>query len=99
MFGTRSLFLTSKAAFAADSGVLPASDMESNCPAAGSVPEAAKPKPVSLAVIPIADQVTYWASALGISSLAIKTGSYWIGFVYAAAFIIGVRMASFPAPN
>ena len=58
MFGTRNLFLPSKAAFAADLGVLPASDMESNCPAAGGVPEAAKPKPRSLVVIPSADQVT-----------------------------------------
>ena len=65
VFGTSSLFLTSKAAFASDSGVLPAGD--------GG------------------------ASALGICGIAMKTGAYWVGFVCAAAVIIGARMASFPA--
>lgn len=52
VFGTSSLFLTSKAAFASDSGALPASDDGTNCPA----PEAAKPKPGSLGVIPSAER-------------------------------------------
>ena len=93
MFGTSSLFLTSKAAFASDSGVLPANDSGANCP----VPEAAKPKPGSLAVIPSADRGAYGASAVDIYGIAMKTGAYWVGSVCAAAVIIGVRMASFPA--
>jgi hypothetical protein len=99
VFGTSSLFLTSKAAFASDSGVLPAGDGGANCPAPGPAPEAAKPKPGSLGVIPSADRGTYGASALGICGIAMKTGAYWVGFVCAAAVIIGVRMASFPAPD
>ena len=95
VFGTSSLFLTSKAAFASDSEVLPASDGGANCPA----PEPAKPKPGSLAVIPNADRGAYGASALGICGIAMKTGAYWVGFVCAAAVIIGARMASFPAPD
>ena len=55
LFGTSSLFLTSKAAFASDSGILPASDGKANCSAPGLAPEAAKPKSGSLAGIPSAD--------------------------------------------
>ena len=66
VFCTSSLFLTSKAAFALDSGALPAGD-----------------------------------GGLGICAVAMKTGAcaYWVGFACAAAFIIGVRIAPFPAPD
>ena len=99
LFGTSSLFLTSKAAFASDSGILPASDGKANCSAPGLAPEAAKPKSGSLAGIPSADWVAYGASALGICGSAMKTGAYWVGFVCAAAVIIGAHMASFPASD
>lgn len=95
VFGTSSLFFTSKAAFASDSGMLPAGDDGANCPAPGPVPEAAKPKPGSLVVIPSTDRCAYGVSALGIYGIAMKTGAYWIGFVCAAALIIVARMASF----
>ena len=75
-----SLFFTSKAAFASDSGMLPAGDSGANCPAPGPVPEAAKPKPGSLTVIPSADRGAYGASALGICGIAMKTGAYWVGY-------------------
>ena len=93
VFGASSLFLTSKAAFASDSGGLPASDGGSSCPAPG----AAKPKPGSLASVPTVDRGAYGASALGICGIAMKTGAYWIGFVCAAAVIVGARMGAFPS--
>ena len=93
VFGASSLFLTSKAAFASDSGRLPASDGGSSCPAPG----AAKPKPGSLASVPTVDRGAYGASALGICGIAMKTGAYWIGFVCAAAVIVGARMGAFPS--
>ena len=68
-------------------------------PAPGPAPEAAKPKLGSLAVIPSADRGAYGANGLGICGIAMKTGSYWVGFVCAAAVIIGARMVSFPAPD
>ena len=120
VFGASSLFLTSKAAFASDSGGLPASDGGSPAPGAakpkpGSLasdsvglpasdggsscpaPGAAKPKPGSLASVPTVDRGAYGASALGICGIAMKTGAYWIGFVCAAAVIVGARMGAFPS--
>ena len=99
VFGASSLFLTSKAVFASDSVGLPASDGGGSCPAPKPAPGAAKPKPGSLALVPTADRGAYGASALGICGIAMKTGAYWVGFVCAAAIIIGARMAAFPAAD
>ena len=85
VFGFASLFLTSKAAFASDSKGVPDGNSggQNSCPA----PSPGKPKP------PTSDRGTFGASVLGICSVAMSTGAYWVGFICAASFIIGVRMS------
>ena len=43
------------------------------------------------------DRGAYGTSALGICGIAMKSGAYWVGFVCAAAVIVGVRMAAISA--
>ncbi len=74
------VILTSRAAFASDSGVLPANNGGGNCPA--ETPAPGPGKPGSLAQVPTAE-----------CGIAMKSGAYWVGFVYAAAVIVGVRIA------
>lgn len=95
VFGASSIFLTSKAAFASDSGVLPANNGGGNCPA--ETPAPGPGKPGNLAQVPTADRGALGASALGICGSAMKSGAYWVGFVCAAAVIVGVRMSAVPA--
>lgn len=61
----------------------------------GPVPIPAKSG--SLSSVPTMDRGTYGAGALSICGIAMKSGAYWVGFVCAAAVIVGVRMASVPA--
>lgn len=74
-----------------------------SCPAPGSDPAGAPAPtpgtatPGSLANVPTAERGAYAASTLGICGIAIKSGAFYIGFVCAAAVLIGVRMAGVPA--
>ena len=72
-----------------------------SCPGAGSGPSgvpAPTPGPPtpgssrSLANVPTSDRGVYAASALGIYSIAMKSGAYYIGFVCAAAVLVGVHI-------
>lgn len=105
MFSISSLLLSSKTAFASDYGVLPANDGANgggSCPAPPSeTPGPGPAKPGGLANVPTVDRGAFGASALGICGIAMKSGAYWVGFVCAAAVIVGVRMAAIPAnaPN
>lgn len=94
VFSVSSILLTSRAAFASDSGVLPATNGATgggNCPAQTPVP--APKKSGSLATVPTAERGAFGASALEICGIAMKSGAYWVGFVCAAAILVGVRMA------
>ena len=69
-------------------------------PAPGSGPSGA-PAPTpglatsgSLGNVPTADRGAYGASTLVTCGIAVTTGAYWIGFLCAAAVIVGVRMVS-----
>jgi hypothetical protein len=102
VFGLSVVLLKSTAAFASDSGVRPTNsgaDGGGSCSGTGSPASEAPKKPGGLANVPTADRGAYGASALGICGIAMKSGAYWIGFVCAAAVIIGVRMAAVPANN
>ena len=103
VFGISVVLLTSTAAFASDPVVIPANNGANgvgNCPETGPTPSktpgpGAKPgKRGSLANVPSGEQGTYTASALGICAVAMRSGAYWVGFICAAAVIIGVRMSS-----
>ena len=48
----------------------------------------------SLANVPTPDRGAFGAGALGICAIVMKSGAYWVGFVCAAAVIIGARMAA-----
>ena len=103
MFGISGVLVRSTAAFASSNGVL--TDNGANgvgsCPGTGSPPSGTPgpgpAKPGGLANVPTADRGAFGASALGICAIAMKSGAYWVGFVCAAAVIVGVRMASVPA--
>ena len=102
VFGIGGLVLASSPAFASDSGILPVgTGGGGSCPEAGPTPSGTPtPRPEtsgSLARVPTADRGAFGASALGICGIAMKSGAYWIGFVCAAAIIVGVRMAAIPA--
>ena len=100
VFGIGSLVLASSPAFASDSEILPDSSGTgggANCPEPGPTPRPETAGTGSLARVPTAERGAFTASALGICGIAIKSGAYWIGFVCAAAVIVGVRMASIPA--
>lgn len=102
VFGISGALLRSTAAFASDNGMLPTnngSNGEGSCSGTGSPPSGTPgpAKPGSLANVPTADRGAFGASALGICAIAMKSGAYWVGFVCAAAVIVGVRMASVPA--
>nr|UKC63232.1 hypothetical protein [Haslea ostrearia] len=104
VFGIGGLVLISRPAFASDSGVLPNNNGAGgggSCPETGPT-QSGTPAPGpgntgSLAKVPTADRGAFGASALGICGIAMKSGAYWIGFVCAAAVIVGVRMAAIPA--
>jgi len=106
VFGIGGVLLTSKAAFASDSGVLPANNGANgvgSCPGTESTPSGipgpgpGPAKPGGLANVPTTDRGAFGASALGICAIAMKSDAYWVGFVCAAAVIVGVSMASVPA--
>ena len=104
VFGISVVLFKSTAAFASDNGVLPANNGangEGSCPGTGSPPSVTPApgpeKPGSLANVPTADRGAFGASALGICGIAMKSGAYWVGFLCAAAVIVGVRMGSVPA--
>jgi len=99
MFNLGGMILASTTAFAHEETVTsPGSSgsptYTSNCPA---------PDPVTvergLANVTRVDRGIYTASALGISGIAMKTGAFYIGFVCAAAVLIGIHMAGIPAKN
>lgn len=99
-FGIASLIVSSTPAFAEGEGSLTTSDTVTNngagsCPGAGSGPSGAPgpATPGSLANVPTADRGVYTASALGICGIAMKSGAFYIGFICAAAVLVGVRMA------
>lgn len=94
VFGISGVVLRSTAAFASDNGMLPANNGANG---GESCPETSPAKPGSLANVPTADRGAFGASALGICTIAMKSGAYWVGFICAAAVIVGVRMASVPA--
>lgn len=60
-------------------------------------PGPAKGAPGSLAKVPTAGRGVYTASTLGICGIAMKTGAFYVGFICAAAVLVGVRMAGVPA--
>ena len=108
VFGIASLLVSSTPAFAEGEGSLTTSDSNSgtvtnngasSCPGAGSGPSGAPAPtpgpapPGSLANVPTADRGVYAASALGICGIAMKSGAFYIGFICAAAVLVGVRMA------
>ena len=99
VFGISGVLLSSTIAFASDNGA----NNVGSCPGTGSPPSVTPSpspnpaKPGSLANIPTADRGAFGASALGICGIAMKSGAYWVGFVCAAAVIVGVRMAAVPA--
>ena len=102
VFGISGVILTSTAAFASDSGVLPANNGANDrgsCPGTGSTPSKTPgpATPGSLGNVPTADRGVFGASALGICGIAMKSGAYWVGFICAAAVLVGVRMAGVPA--
>jgi hypothetical protein len=106
VFGISGVLVRSTAAFASDNGVLTTNNGANgvgSCPGTGSPPSGTPgpgpgpAKPGGLANVPTADRGAFGASALGICAIAMKSGAYWVGFVCAAAVIIGVRMASVPA--
>lgn len=107
-FGIASLIVSSTPAFAEGEGSLTTSGTVTNngagsCPGAGSGPSGAPaptPGPTTpggLANVPTADRGVYTASALGICGIAMKSGAFYIGFICAAAVLVGVRMAGVPA--
>lgn len=111
-FGVASLLVSSTPAFAEAEGSLTTSGSNSgtvtnngagSCPGAGSGPSsvpAPTPGPPtlgSLANVPTADRGVYAASALGICGIAMKTGAFYVGFICAAAVLVGVRMAGVSA--
>lgn len=90
VFGIGGLVLISRPAFASDSGVLPNNN---GAGGGGSCPETGPTQSGTPAPGP--------GNALGICGIAMKSGAYWIGFVCAAAVIVGVhivgvRMAAIP---
>ena len=102
MFGIGGLLLTSSPAFASDSAISPESGGTGgggSCPEPPpSVTPTTRPETAgSLARVPTADRGAFTASSLGICAVAMKSGAFWIGFVCAAAIIVGVRMAAVPA--
>ena len=104
MFGISGVLLRSTAAFASDNGMLPANNGANgvgSCPGTGSTlsgtPGPGPAQPGGLANVPTADRGAFGASSLGICAIAMKSGAYWVGFVCAAAVIVGVRMAAVPA--
>ena len=100
VFGLFSIFLTSRAAFAANPEGVPGD----NCPVEpGPSPDTGPkpgpstptgPKPGSLATVPTADRGAFGAGVLAICNIAMQTGAYWVGFVCAAGFIVAVSMAN-----
>ena len=92
VFSISNVILNSTTAFAADNKALPANNDADPTSSPGS------PNRGSLANVPNSDRGTYNAATLGICGIAMKSGSYWIGFVCGIAMIIGVRMAVTP-PN
>lgn len=104
LFSISGVLLSSTTAFASDNGVLPSNNNAhggDNCPAppSNTPPSPGQTKPGGLANVPTIDRGAFGASALGICGIAMKSGAYWVGFVCAAAVIVGVRMASVPANN
>ena len=104
VFGISGVLLRSTTAFASDNGMLPANNGANgvgSCPGTESppsgTPSPGPAKPGGLANVPTADRGAFGASALGICGIAMKSGAYWVGFVCAAAVIVGVRMAAIPA--
>lgn len=110
VFGISGVLLSSTTAVASDNGVLPVNNGANgvgSCPGTGSPPSGTPgpgpgpgpgpAKPGGLANVPTIDRGAYGASALGICGIAMKSGAYWVGFVCAAAVIVGVRMAAVPA--
>ena len=101
-FSIASLIVSSTPAFAEGEGTV-TNDGAGNCPGAGSGPSGAPAPtpgvaaPGSLANVPTADRGVYTANALGICGIAMKSGAFYIGFICAAAVLVGVRMASVPA--
>ena len=101
VFSFSSILLRSTPVFASDNGMAPGN--MGSCPEAGSppsetpVPSPGHTNPGGLANVPTTDRGAYGASALGICGIAMKSGAYWVGFVCAAAVIVGVRMAAIPA--
>ena len=111
-FNISSLLVSSTPAFADGKGsITPAGSTSGTVtnngagqlPAPGSGPSgapASTPGPArsgSLANVPTAERGVYGASALSICGIAMKSGAYYIGFICAAAVLVGVRMVGVPA--
>ena len=94
-FGSSAAFADDSSLSTCNPGSNPGSGPGSNT-ASAPAPEPGR-GPGSLATVPSVDRGTYGASSLGICAIAMKTGSFWVGFVCAAAVIIGMRMAGIPA--
>lgn len=108
VFGICGLCFASRPAFASNSEILPDNSGtggvgSSPSPKTGSIPSGTPaPEPGnsgSLARVPSSERGAYTASALGICTVAMKSGAYWIGFICAAAVIVGVRMAGVPVSD
>jgi hypothetical protein len=97
VFGISGILLSSTIAFAGDSGVLPSNNVANG---ASSFPAG----PGSLANVPTTDRGAFGPSTLGIWAIAMRSdASYWVGFICAAAVLVGVhvicglRMPAVPA--
>ncbi len=101
VFGISGVFLSSTTVFASDNGIQPINDgglgscLGTGSPLSGT-PGPGPAKPGGLANVPTADRGVFGVSALSICGIAMKSGAYWIGFVCAAAVIVGVHMVAVP---